>query len=99
MTTTADSDSVNPGSNPGPLSALPWAAIRRVSEGPAVAFPGRSVECGDDAWGGCFAEDGWRGTLDEADATKELARFIEDAFTFSEARSGGHILTYFIPGL
>jgi 2-polyprenyl-6-methoxyphenol hydroxylase-like FAD-dependent oxidoreductase len=25
-------------------------------------------------------------------------RFFEDAFTFSEARSGGHILTYFIPG-
>ncbi|MGB8900384.1 MAG: hypothetical protein WCC90_14605 [Methylocella sp.] len=40
----------------------------------------------------------WRGTLDEADAPKELVRFFEDAFTFSEARSGGHILTYFIPG-
>ena len=31
----------------------------------------------------------WRGTLDEADAPKELVRFFEDAFTFSEARSGG----------
>jgi hypothetical protein len=40
----------------------------------------------------------WRGTLNEADAPKELVRFFEDAFTFSEARSGGHILTYFIPG-
>jgi 2-polyprenyl-6-methoxyphenol hydroxylase-like FAD-dependent oxidoreductase len=40
----------------------------------------------------------WRGTLDEADAPKELVRYFEDAFTFSEARSGGHILTYFIPG-
>ena len=40
----------------------------------------------------------WRGTLDEADAPKELVRFFEDAFTFSESRSGGHILTYFIPG-
>jgi hypothetical protein len=28
----------------------------------------------------------------------ELVRFFEDAFAFSEARSGGHILTYFIPG-
>jgi len=40
----------------------------------------------------------WRGTLDEADSPNELVRFFDDAFTFSEARSGGHILTYFIPG-
>jgi 2-polyprenyl-6-methoxyphenol hydroxylase-like FAD-dependent oxidoreductase len=40
----------------------------------------------------------WRGTLDEADAPPDLMRFFDDAFTFSEARSAGHILTYFIPG-
>src|SRR3984893_14581469 len=40
----------------------------------------------------------WRGTLDEADAPSDLVRFFDDAFTFSEARSGGHILAYFIPG-
>lgn len=40
----------------------------------------------------------WRGTLDEADAPTELARYFDDAFTFSEARSGGHILVYLIPG-
>jgi hypothetical protein len=27
-----------------------------------------------------------------------LARFFDDTFTFSEARSGGHILVYYIPG-
>src|SRR6266853_6736170 len=41
---------------------------------------------------------GWRGTLDEADAQPDLARFFDDAFTFCEARSAGHILVYFIPG-
>jgi 2-polyprenyl-6-methoxyphenol hydroxylase-like FAD-dependent oxidoreductase len=40
----------------------------------------------------------WRGTLDEADAPKDLVSFFNDAFTFSEASSGGHILVYFIPG-
>lgn len=40
----------------------------------------------------------WRGTLDEADAAPDLLRFFDEAFTFSEARSGGHILVYFIPG-
>jgi 2-polyprenyl-6-methoxyphenol hydroxylase-like FAD-dependent oxidoreductase len=40
----------------------------------------------------------WRGTLDEADAPPDLVRFFDDAFTFSEARSAGHILAYFIPG-
>jgi 2-polyprenyl-6-methoxyphenol hydroxylase-like FAD-dependent oxidoreductase len=40
----------------------------------------------------------WRGTLDEADAPPDLLHFFDDAFTFSEARSGGHILVYLIPG-
>jgi 2-polyprenyl-6-methoxyphenol hydroxylase-like FAD-dependent oxidoreductase len=40
----------------------------------------------------------WRGTLDEAEAPPELMRFFDDAFTFCEARSAGHILVYFIPG-
>lgn len=40
----------------------------------------------------------WRGTLDETDASPHLRRFFDDSFTFSEARSGGHILVYFIPG-
>ena len=40
----------------------------------------------------------WRGTLDEPDAPAEMVRFFDDAFTFCEARTGGHILTYFIPG-
>jgi 2-polyprenyl-6-methoxyphenol hydroxylase-like FAD-dependent oxidoreductase len=40
----------------------------------------------------------WRGTLDEADVPKDLVNFFNDTFTFSEARSGGHILTYSIPG-
>jgi 2-polyprenyl-6-methoxyphenol hydroxylase-like FAD-dependent oxidoreductase len=40
----------------------------------------------------------WRGTLDEADAPADLVRYFDDAFTFSESRSGGHILVYLIPG-
>jgi 2-polyprenyl-6-methoxyphenol hydroxylase-like FAD-dependent oxidoreductase len=40
----------------------------------------------------------WRGTVDEAQAPPELVAFFDDTFTFSEARSGGHILVYFIPG-
>ena len=40
----------------------------------------------------------WRGTVDEANAPPDLVRFFDDAFTFSEARSAGHILAYFIPG-
>jgi 2-polyprenyl-6-methoxyphenol hydroxylase-like FAD-dependent oxidoreductase len=40
----------------------------------------------------------WRGTLDEADVPSHLVSFFDDAFTFSEARSGGHILTYMILG-
>ena len=40
----------------------------------------------------------WPGTLDETDAPPDLVRFFDDAFTFCEARSAGHILVYFIPG-
>src|SRR5260370_41893247 len=40
----------------------------------------------------------WRGTLDQADAPPDVVRFFDDAFTFSEARSAGHILAYFVPG-
>ena len=40
----------------------------------------------------------WRGTLDETNAPPDLVRFFDDAFTFCEARSAGHILVYFIPG-
>ncbi|MBR1221498.1 FAD-dependent monooxygenase [Bradyrhizobium sp. U87765 SZCCT0131] len=40
----------------------------------------------------------WRGTLDERDVPRDLLPFFDDRFTFSEARSGGHMLAYFIPG-
>ncbi|RZN27621.1 FAD-dependent monooxygenase [Bradyrhizobium sp. Leo121] len=40
----------------------------------------------------------WRGTLDERDVPPDLLSFFDDRFTFSEARSGGHMLAYFIPG-
>src|SRR6202051_1521235 len=40
----------------------------------------------------------WRGTVDEALAPPDLVAFFDDTFTFSEARTGGHILVYFIPG-
>ncbi|WP_426612840.1 hypothetical protein [Bradyrhizobium sp. McL0616] len=40
----------------------------------------------------------WRGTLDESDVPREFLSFFDDRFTFSGARSGGHILAYFIPG-
>jgi 2-polyprenyl-6-methoxyphenol hydroxylase-like FAD-dependent oxidoreductase len=40
----------------------------------------------------------WRGTLDESDVPPGLLPFFNDLFTFSEARSGGHMLAYFIPG-
>jgi len=40
----------------------------------------------------------WRGTVDEALTPPDLVAFFDDTFTFSEARSGGHILVYFIPG-
>ena len=40
----------------------------------------------------------WRGTLDEWIASSRLVSFLDNAFTFCEARSGGHMLAYFIPG-
>ena len=40
---------------------------------------------------------GLAGTLDDSEPPRLLA-FFDDAFTFSEARSGGHILVCFIPG-
>jgi 2-polyprenyl-6-methoxyphenol hydroxylase-like FAD-dependent oxidoreductase len=40
----------------------------------------------------------WRGTLDENDVPPDLLPFFDDLFTFSEARRGGHMLAYFIPG-
>jgi 2-polyprenyl-6-methoxyphenol hydroxylase-like FAD-dependent oxidoreductase len=40
----------------------------------------------------------WRGTVNEAAVPKDLGAFFDDTFTFSEARSGGHILVYLIPG-
>jgi len=40
----------------------------------------------------------WRGTIEEGRVTPELAGFFDQSFTFGEARSGGHILCYLIPG-
>jgi 2-polyprenyl-6-methoxyphenol hydroxylase-like FAD-dependent oxidoreductase len=40
----------------------------------------------------------WRGALDEEAAPPELIRFFDHSLTFCGARSGGHILCYFIPG-
>lgn len=40
----------------------------------------------------------WRGSLPEADVADHLASFFDDKFSFSDARSGGHILVYMIPG-
>jgi 2-polyprenyl-6-methoxyphenol hydroxylase-like FAD-dependent oxidoreductase len=40
----------------------------------------------------------WRGSLPEARTPDRLVSFFDDTFTFSDARSGGHILVYFIPG-
>jgi len=40
----------------------------------------------------------WRGSLPEADVADHLASFFDDKFSFSDARSGGHILVYLIPG-
>jgi 2-polyprenyl-6-methoxyphenol hydroxylase-like FAD-dependent oxidoreductase len=40
----------------------------------------------------------WRGTVNETAVPEGLATFFDDSFTFSEARSGGHILVYLIPG-
>ncbi|HEY7116067.1 MAG TPA: FAD-dependent monooxygenase [Tepidisphaeraceae bacterium] len=46
-------------------------------------------------YAGYFA---WRGTIEESDAPSDLAQFFVDRFSFCDARSGGHILAYFIPG-
>jgi 2-polyprenyl-6-methoxyphenol hydroxylase-like FAD-dependent oxidoreductase len=40
----------------------------------------------------------WRGTVLEKDIPAEIIDVFDDTFTFSEARSGGHALAYFIPG-
>lgn len=40
----------------------------------------------------------WRGTLDEGRADPGLVSFFNESFTVCEARSGGHILAYLIPG-
>ncbi|MEH2488512.1 FAD binding domain-containing protein [Bradyrhizobium sp. AZCC 2230] len=40
----------------------------------------------------------WRGTVEESSVPSDLLPFFDDLFTFSEARSGGHMLAYFIPG-
>jgi len=40
----------------------------------------------------------WRGTIAERDLPSGLIAAFDDCFTFSEARSGGHSLAYFIPG-
>ncbi|MDN5872219.1 MAG: FAD-dependent monooxygenase [Nitrococcus sp.] len=40
----------------------------------------------------------WRGTVPEAEAGQDLLAAFDDCFTFCEARSGGHMLVYLIPG-
>jgi 2,6-dihydroxypyridine 3-monooxygenase len=40
----------------------------------------------------------WRGSLPEAEVPDHLASFFDDRFSFSDVRSGGHILVYLIPG-
>jgi 2-polyprenyl-6-methoxyphenol hydroxylase-like FAD-dependent oxidoreductase len=40
----------------------------------------------------------WRGTLEESKAPAGIIDAFNDAFSFCDARSGGHILSYFIPG-
>ncbi|MDQ0839373.1 FAD binding domain-containing protein [Sphingomonas faeni] len=40
----------------------------------------------------------WRGTVLERDMSPDLVAAFDDVFTFSESRSGGHALAYFIPG-
>lgn len=40
----------------------------------------------------------WRGTVAEAAVAPELLAAFDDRFTFCEARSGGHMLVYLIPG-
>ena len=40
----------------------------------------------------------WRGTLEESKAPAAVVNAFNDTFSFCDARSGGHILCYFIPG-
>lgn len=40
----------------------------------------------------------WRGTVRERDLPSASVEAFNDMFTFSDARSGGHALAYFIPG-
>jgi 2-polyprenyl-6-methoxyphenol hydroxylase-like FAD-dependent oxidoreductase len=40
----------------------------------------------------------WRGTIEEKDLPRAVTQFFDRSFTICEARSGGHILCYFIPG-
>ncbi len=40
----------------------------------------------------------WRGVVDEADLPAPLRDYFDEHFSFCEARSGGHMLCYFIPG-
>jgi len=40
----------------------------------------------------------WRGILLERDMKPQVIAAFDDVFSFSEARSGGHALAYFIPG-
>lgn len=40
----------------------------------------------------------WCGTVPEAEMTPALVDAFNNIFTFSDARSGGHALAYFIPG-
>src|ERR1700675_929180 len=84
-----------------PQDFTSWEAIHRTL---ADAFPAEGAQSPtrrrflpdlSSTYAGYVA---WRGTLDEADAPPDLVRFFDDAFTFCEARSAGHILVYFIPG-
>jgi 2-polyprenyl-6-methoxyphenol hydroxylase-like FAD-dependent oxidoreductase len=40
----------------------------------------------------------WRGTVAEQDMPQDIIDMFDNTFTFSDARSGGHALAYFIPG-
>jgi 2-polyprenyl-6-methoxyphenol hydroxylase-like FAD-dependent oxidoreductase len=66
-----------------------------AAAGSNSAFRHRFVPDAAPSYAGYVA---WRGTLDESETPPHLLAFFDDAFTFSEARSGGHILVYFIPG-
>ena len=51
-----------------------------------------------DLEGGYAGYVAWRGTVLEQDIPGDIIDVFDDTFTFSEARSGGHALAYFIPG-